>query len=183
MTMLRRLLERTVPILLIGAVIVDLALIGAILVAKRELVAVRATYGRGDGSDPVPIPAGFTLDGTPLEINNVRYAVWFASSKCPYCQRDEEWRRLAGILAQRGVRVIVLLPSASDAFADDGAAPENAQQVVYMNGDWIRRYPLSGTPTLLIFDRQHQLLWHRYGMLRPADAEAVLTALDSARGE
>jgi hypothetical protein len=186
MKMTRNLLDRTVPTMLIGALVVDLVLIGAVLMAKGELRSARAEYGRAGRESPGTPTAGFGLGGTPVELAGQKagFAVWYASSRCPYCQKDDEWRRLAVALQQRGLRVLVLLPSVADSFAADEPLLGDAQQVAYMNAEWLRRYPLSVTPTLLIFDREQRLIWHKYGMLKPADTRAALSAVDLAvRGE
>lgn len=176
-----KLLQRIVPVILIWIVVLDLVLIGAVLVSKRELGSAMAEYGRATGNAARPTPAGFLLDGRPLEFitHKAGYAIWYAAKQCPYCQKDEEFRRLAVSLDQRGLRVLVVLPDAGDAFATD-SLPANATQVAYMNPEWLRRYPLSVTPTLLLFDGGHRLVWRRYGMLRPVDTAEALRAVDLA---
>jgi hypothetical protein len=146
------------------------------------LRSARAEYGRADGNSAVSPPAGFTLGGTSVDLaeHKAGYAVWYASSKCPFCQKDQEFRGLAAALEHRGVSVVVLLPSAADSFPGGELLPEKAPQLVYINAEWLRRYPLSVTPTLLIFDSEHRLIWRRYGMMRPADAKAALSTVDVA---
>jgi hypothetical protein len=184
--MIRKLLERTVPIVLTCALAVDVVLTGAVVFAKGELRSARATYGRGGADGAGTLMTGFGLGGAALDLagQDAGLAVWYGSSRCPYCRKDEEWRRLAPALQQRGVRVLILLPSIADAFSEEEPLLRSAQQVAYINAEWLRRYPLSVTPTLLIFDTDQRLIWHRYGMLRPADVKTVLGIVDrSIRGQ
>ena len=182
--MIRKLLERIVPIVLICTLAGDLMLISAILIGKYRLRSARAEYGRAGGA-AAPQIAAFDNGGAALDLagQNAGLAVWYGSSRCAYCRKDEEWRRLAVALQERGVNVVVLLPSVADSFSNDELLLRNARQVRYLNGEWLRRYPLSVTPTLLLFDSNRRLIWHRYGMLGPKDVKTALSVIDEAISE
>jgi hypothetical protein len=52
--------------------------------------------------------------------------------------------------------------------------------VAFINREWLDQYPLNLTPTLLIFDSSQRLVWHRSGMLSPADTASALRAVARA---
>lgn len=178
--MKRVFVERLLSLIVLSFIIVNLALIVAILFGRVELRSVKAQYGRRtDGQQP-PQLDGFARDGSPVELAhaNSGYAVWYGSHNCPFCRREEEWGRLSLKLQQKGLRVLVLLPGAGDEFPGDRLKPKDALQIAYASADWLKQYPLFVTPTLLIFDANKQLIWHHRGMLDADKAADALRAVD-----
>jgi thioredoxin-related protein len=39
--------------------------------------------------------------------------------------------------------------------------------------DWIKQFRFVATPTIVVFDNNGRVLWHRIGMLKEADYESV----------
>jgi hypothetical protein len=164
-------------------VAVNCIFVGAIVAARAELNSIRESYGHTAGSSaPAPF-IGYREDGTPVGVgaSEAGVAIWYASKRCPYCKRDLEWDKLAAALQERGVRTIILLPACGVGFEPSETRPPGAEQVAFVDGDWLRTYPLSVTPTLLIFDRDHRLIWHRWGMLTEQDTRKALAAVDKGR--
>ncbi len=174
--------ERLLSLIVLSLVIMNLALIVAILFERAELRSVKTQYGRSPDGKPTPQLDGFARDGRPVELAdaNSGFAVWYGSHNCPFCRRDEEWGRLSLKLQQQGLRVLVLLPGAGDEFPADRLKPKEAPQIAYASADWLKRYPLFVTPTLLIFDANRQLIWHHRGMLNAEQASDALRAVDAA---
>jgi hypothetical protein len=134
----------------------------------------KATYILPDGFAPgktkvswdesLPTPSGWV----------VRYA----SSGCIYCVQDSEWDRLVSQLGHLNYRTILLLPRERDQFDEDQIISQTMQQMAFVKMDWIKQFRFTGTPTVVIFDNNGHVLWHRIGMLNEADyesAEKVIT--------
>jgi hypothetical protein len=175
--MIWRIAANGIRLLFAGALIANAIFIARILVARNDLNSMRAEYRAGN-SQAVPFTA-YDANGTRVDIGNIDagLAVWYASSRCVYCQNDEEWRRLAQRLHEKGVRVVTVLPGPVDVFPDAGVTTGFAQ-VAYVDPTWLARYPLSVTPTLLLFDRNHNLVWHKWGMLGADDPPSALSVLE-----
>ena len=177
--MIGRIVKAALVVSFLVAVLTNGLLIAAIFGARLELGRARSQYGlpaKGQANAPF---LGFDIDGAQVELSTDHRgtAVWYASRNCPYCRRDEQWTSLARALQDRGVRVIILLPGRADRFTPaDSGRPKGALQVAFMNREWLDQFPLSVTPTLLIFDDGHRLVWHRRGMLSAADAASALRA-------
>lgn len=181
--MIRRVLERSVPFVLVLLIVVDVTMLAGVVVERRDLRLVNAHYEREGGIGSGLQLAGFGRGGTPLDLGGGTggFAVRYASSGCPFSRIDEQWNVLAPKLQERGLQVVVLLPNAQDEFSKDALVPKEAQQEAYVSIEWIKRYRLTLTPTLLIFDAHRRLIWHREGSLRPADTRAAIRAIDTAR--
>ena len=179
-------LHRVVGILFVWGIVINCALVAALLAKRIELRGVREAYGRdGVGGTP-PAPRAYRHDGTPVTLGSSGsgVAIWYAARECPYCQRDNEWPRLATMLREKGVEVAVLLPGGRrDEFSRETLVPADAEQIAYVSADWLRRYPLTMTPTVLIFDANWKLVWYEHGILRPGDAERAMAALTRAHRE
>jgi len=181
--MTKRLLERTVGLLLAMAIAANALLIVRVLAARQEFRAVSASFERAAGGAARPDFTPFARTGRALapERSGVGFAVRYASSRCPFSQNDPQWKLVATELQELGLKVIVLLPGPHDEFQEDQVIPRHAQQASYVNADWIRRYPLTMTPTLLIFDSRNQLIWHRQGVLSRAASHAAIQAVMRSR--
>lgn len=134
---------------------------------------------------PIPIPEYFTALGDRLQdVPNSRtgWAVRYAARTCGYCSRDTQWQRLAPQLESADYEVIVLLPRAEEEFPEKDVVPKEAPQAVFVPMEWIKRFRLTATPSLLIFSRQGQLIWSRQGMLVPSDPESAMRAIKRHKG-
>ena len=181
--MIRRVLERGVRIALVLLIGVHVVLLTWVAIEKRALAAARTHFDSEDTPMSYQQPIGFAQGGAPLDFANSGsgFAVRFASDKCPFSRGDEQWKALAPMLQVRGIPITALLPSAEQAFPTFSMVPFGAPQAAYISIDWMKRYRLSLTPTLLIFDADRRLVWHREGALTPVDVKAAVRAIDSAR--
>lgn len=157
--------------------IIDCSLAGSLAAGRVQLTRIMDDYGTG--TDPAPTFVGYREDGKPVTYSGVEpgLAVWYASRACPYCERDLEWDRLSSKLQEQGVRIVILLPAAGLSFLPEKTRPRTTEQVAFVDGAWLRRYPLSVTPTLLLFDRHQRLVWHKWGSLTAEDTGAALNAI------
>jgi len=128
------------------------------------------------------LPEGFTpektrvsWDESPPEPSG--WVVRYTSSGCIYCKMDFEWERLASQLEILNYRTILLLPKEAVKLDEEQIIPENALQMAYFKMDWIKQFHFTGTPTVVIFDNNGRLLWHRSGMLNEADYESAKRAI------
>ena len=176
------LFKRSLGIVFLWLIVVDATRVAAIHVKRHELRSVRAQYGSARDAGEAPVPEGFSPSASPVvaPAANRPFAVWYGSDKCPFSKKDEQWGRVAATLQQKGVEVFVLLPDAAQAFPAESVKPAAAQQLAFVNGEWLKRYPVTITPSLLVFDADRKLIWHRWGMLRPEDASAAIRAVDDA---
>jgi hypothetical protein len=176
------LLERGVTLVLALMTLVAGALAAASLIERRQLQAAAAHVARETVHEAPASPLGFDRSGARVDIppRVTGLAIRYASSRCPYCRGDKEWHDLAARLRKRGLFVILLLPAARDEFKREAVVPDGAPQEAYVSIGWIKRYRLTATPTLLLFDEGRRLIWHREGQLRIADTHAALQAVDTA---
>ena len=182
MIRITRLIELAVRVALVLLIGVHLVLVTFVIVEKRALSSARAHYD-GEPVAAALFSRAFQLGGLPAELmpSGSGVAVRYASSQCGFSARDEEWKGLASLLKERGIPVVVLLPRAEFAFPQDALVPAEATQVAYLSADWIKRYPLALTPTLLIFDADRRVVWHREGTLGPGDTKSAIRAIDAAK--
>jgi hypothetical protein len=184
--MIARWIERCVLALLAIAIATDGTLIIRARAASRAAELATADSLRRPGSEdgPAPAPYGYTTAGEALDIihpdGQTGWAIRYAAKGCEYCRSDFRWGPLASQLENLNYQVVVLLPSAKDAFSEDTLVPQGALQEAYPSMDWIKRFRLTVTPTLLIFGPDRQLIWHRQGMLSPTDSQSVLRAIEAA---
>jgi len=108
--------------------------------------------------------------------------VRYASQDCGYCERDVEWSHLASGAARYGFRVVFLLPSAVHAFSPDRLVPRGVRQIALVSMDWMRRFRITITPTLLVFGPDGGLLWQRQGVLSSEDTRAALELMAGTVG-
>lgn len=158
---------------------VDCALIAAIITARIQLVSIQEGYGKDAESTEPTVFRGYREDGAPINYaqSQVGFAIWYASRTCPYCKRDYQWDKLASQLQIDGVPIAILLPAAGFGFSYLETRPLGADQVAFVDAAWLKRYPLSVTPTLLIFDRKGQLIWYKWGVLTEEDRRNALAAV------
>lgn len=176
-------IAKLIPILIFGiAVAVNLVFIALIFANRLEQRRAESQYGLPRGNRYSAPLIGVEPDGSPVNLSDNRMgtAIWYASKDCPYCKRDEEWKRLSKELQAKGMRVVVLLPSREYLFNDEDWAPKNVQQIAFVNPEWVAQYPMHVTPTLLIVDGNQRLLWHRRGMLSREDVASALDASKAA---
>lgn len=176
--MTRRFVSRVLALSILVAVAFNLVLIAAILVARVEFWQVRSRYGQPVAGYATPALSGVAVDGTAVGPSRAAQgtAVWYASKECPYCQRDEEWEALAPLLAADGMRVLILLPFSAHGFPPDSRKQQHGLQIAFIAREWITHFPLNVTPTLLILDGDDRLVWHKRGVLSPADSARALRA-------
>jgi hypothetical protein len=182
--MTRRILGHGVSIALGIAIILDLGLlIDFALEARRLHVAVSHYDSLGGAYAALP-PTWFRTDGRAIGLvaGRTALAVRYTGSNCPASLTDGEWQPLARALQERGVQISVLLPRTDLGFSESDLVPRGASQVAYVAAEWIKRYPVTLTPTLLIFDRDSRLIWHKEGALTRADARAAIRAVEGAKG-
>jgi hypothetical protein len=163
-------------------VVIDCGLVSAIVTARVQLHFVRERYGQAGTADSATPFVGYREDGAAVRYDGAQpaLAIWYASKTCPYCTRDLEWDKLASQLQQRGVKIVILLPGSGLGFSPLETRPLGAEQAAFADGTWLGRYPLSVTPTLLIFNRDQRLIWYKLGMLTSDDSKGALAALDKA---
>src|SRR5690348_13550984 len=164
------------------AILADGALITKVIVTEHEYQShVSTVLVRSVSSERVPLLRGFSPTGTdPSLISPIHgWAVRYASRTCPYCSRDTQWKELAPLLEAHGYPIVVLLPQVGDAISDKDMVPSDASQIALVDMNWIKRFRLSVTPSLLIFSRDGRLIWSRQGMLLPDDPESVMREIGS----
>jgi len=124
------------------------------------------------------LPDGFTPGKTKVSWNDSLLAssgwvVRYASKGCIYCVQDTEWERLVPQLERLNYRTILLLPREADQFDEDQIISQAVRQMAFVKMDWIKQFRFSGTPTIVVFDNNGRVLWHRTGMLQEADYESA----------
>jgi thioredoxin-related protein len=105
------------------------------------------------------------------------WVVRYTSRGCIYCNLDFEWERLTPLLEHLNYRTILLLPRETDQYDEDWIIPETAQQMAFVRMDWIKQFRFSATPTLVIYDKNGRVLWHRIGMLNEDDYQSAEKAV------
>ena len=128
------------------------------------------------------LPDGFTPANTKISWDETLptssgWVVRYASRGCIYCKLDFEWERLVPQLEHLNYRTILLLPKEADQFNESGIIPATAQQMAFTDIDFIKQFRFTGTPTLVIFDNNGRLLWHKEGMLNEADYKSAEKAV------
>jgi hypothetical protein len=129
------------------------------------------------------LPDGFAPGKTKISWNDSLptpsgWVVRYASKRCVYCLQDSEWERLALQLERLNYRTIVLLPKEADQFDEGEIIHQTVRQMAFVNMDWIKQFRFTMTPTVVVFDNNGRVLWHRTGMLQEADyklAEKAIT--------
>lgn len=125
-----------------------------------------------------PMPGGYDSEGKRIEPHFNHGSGWvirYASSECPYSRRDEElWNPLSAEFKKKGFRVLIVLPTFKDRYAKDAPEIDGDLQLAYVDPEWVGRYRLSVTPTLLVFDSVGRLTWFHQGMLSSVDVGEAL---------
>ena len=121
---------------------------------------------------------GFRSNGTPIPVSTDDAPGWvlrFASIRCHYCKKDEAfWSPLSKKLRDMGYKLIMVSPTAADAYPHEYEMSSGALQEAFLDMDSIRSLRLTMTPTLLIFDRRHGLIWSHNGTLDATSSAAAL---------
>jgi hypothetical protein len=133
--------------------------------------------------EAIPPLDGFTAKDVKVSVGRDRQvglAVRYASSECGFCRADKQWNRLAAELQRMRYQIIVVLPSAEDEYSDDAVTPRGTPQEAYVSIEWISRFFLTATPTVLIFRPDHRLIWSKEGMLGPTDPMSAVRAIEVA---
>jgi hypothetical protein len=119
------------------------------------------------------VPVGLTSElerVVPVAAAGRGVAIRFASKNCKYCQQDTPlWNKMATALQQKGYQSIVLVPSAKDEYHRSDLVPAGAQQMAYVDIEWLSHLRLHATPLLLIFDSRGNLMWSHEGVLALSD--------------
>jgi len=105
------------------------------------------------------------------------WVVRYASRGCIYCNLDYEWENLIPIFERYHYRTILLLPKESDQFDENQIQSIYIKQMAYAKVDWIKQFRFTGTPTVIIFDNNGRVLWHRSGMLKETDYKSAEKAI------
>lgn len=176
-------LNRALLALVILNAILDLSLIVWLnrlhYVAAHNLAANLVATNR---NSYIKSPDGFRLDGkhiSPISMDKAGWTVRYAARDCQSCRADEaRWLPLARALMNENYDVRVLIPGRADAFPSQ---PPGITQVGFVNLEWIGRYRLTRTPTVLIFDREKGLIWSHEGTLDGEDQEDALSTVRAAK--
>jgi len=181
---MNRWFHRTVLTILAVLALVDAGLELRILSAQRAhrpiVSLLRQQTTADSGSQLMAFDSrGVRLSGSrrPEAASVVRYA----SSRCHFCREDVYWSKLALELERRSVPIIIVLPGSSAEFPPGDLMPSTAQQAAFVSVEWTRRFRLTFTPTLLVFDSHGQLVWWHEGTLAAADVTSVLSAVGPGR--
>ena len=180
--MIETIIKRSIGVVLAMAILTDVALMARIGVTHRQIQAAVASFERNAAAPPPPLTA-WTVSGERVVRTRGAgvIAVRYASSTCAFSTNDPVWEKLSARLKGSGVQVVVLLPGAKHEFTAEKLVPKSAPQALFVSADWARRYALTVTPTVLIFDVADRLVWHRRGVLNAADADDALEAVAAAR--
>jgi len=176
--MIERLLAQTVRLAVTILIGVHLLLLARVAIERHQLSVARAHFDTAAGIpfQSVAVGGGRVPPGTSTS----GFALRFASEKCPYSRSDLLWKSLVGALRARNIPIVILLPSADQAFAPFSIIPVDAPQVAFVSPEWASRYPLTLTPTTIIFDSDHRVVWHREGVLTMSDVKSAERVLISA---
>ena len=179
--MIRRLVATGLSVALIALVVIDIALLASVILSRRDLRVARGHYAGGLAVSRLQL-VGFDRGGRRLDITGgaAGLAVRYASKNCPFSIRDVGWEALGPTLLTRGLQIAVLTPLAELGFSKTALVPTGALQAAFINADWVNQYRLTLTPTLLVFDAEGNLIWHREGTLTQADVRAAIRAVDRA---
>ena len=159
------------------AILVILMVINVFLLIRTKILmkdnAVlrenKETYILPDGYTPAAIKAAWDSSSPSPSGWVVRYA----SNECIYCKLDFEWERLASTIERINYRTTIILPDESYQFNDDAVIPVNAQQIAFVNIEWIRQFRFTKTPVIIVFDNNGRVLWHHVGMLNEDDYKSA----------
>jgi hypothetical protein len=180
-----RLLNKGVPILIGLLVVVD----GAMILRYRTAIAAHSAqdsallYRSPGERGLIPFPDGYTAKGEKINIvlhSQAGWAVRYAAKGCLYCRNDKQWGVLSNELQRRGYQVIVVTSSAREAYPEGDLVPRGAAQEAFVRMEWIKRFRLVGTPTLLIFGPDQRLIWSHQGMLSADDQQSAVRAIKGA---
>jgi len=134
------------------------------------------------------LPDGFTPAKTKVIWNKSSstpsgWVVRYVSNGCIYCKMDFEWEKLLNLLDRYNYRTIFLLPREVDQFDENQIPSKSIQQIAFVKIDWIKQFRFTSTPTVIIFDNNGSVIWHRNGMLNGADYESAKKAINKRNSE
>ncbi len=171
---------------LLGVVIVSdaiLILYARSLANNTHSLAVDPLCRPGLGNEPGIPFEGYTASAERLKCLSRFQGIWavrYTSKSCGYCALDLEWDQLALQMESAGWPVIILVPKAAEEIAKEGVIPKGSPQAVYVSMEWTKRFRLTMTPSVLIFNSKGKLIWHRQGMLASPDVESAIQAIKIA---
>jgi len=151
---------------------------------KLDHVAQDTTilYRSPDKTNTIGPPDGFNSSSIKVDItrkSNKGWVVRYAAKNCEFCRADEpRWNQMSADLQRLGYSVIFIVPQASEAYPDNSLALMGTREEVYVNLEWVKRFRLSMTPTLLIFAPDQKLLWFHQGALGPADPASAFRTIE-----
>lgn len=103
-----------------------------------------------------------------------RWAVRYISNACTYCRDDlPRWDKLKTQLLASGYRIYVISPSISAAYQAGDPELVGVSQEQYVSIEWLKRYQLTVTPTIMLFNDQKELAWSHIGTLRDIDLKTA----------
>jgi len=128
------------------------------------------------------LPEGYTPKKTIITWNDSSsspsgWVVRYANQGCMYCKLDFEWERLASELDRHNYRTILVLPLNENQYDEDNVIPKTAKQMAFVKTEWIKQFSFRGTPTVVIFDNNGRMIWHRNGMLTEIDYNSAIKAI------
>jgi len=126
-------------------------------------------------------PDGFTVTGAreiPKWLPPSGWAVRYASNNCGYCKQDEaRWTRMATELRRLNFQIVTVVPESRDAYPANAEALKQTDQIVFVDIGWLKNFRLDKTPTLLIFDPRHGLIWSHRGVLETEDQGSAMRTI------
>lgn len=171
--------HRFVIILVAAMIVVDGALYLRWHEAKDRASQDTGFLYRASGvHGAIPPPDGYTSKAVRVDLKTAGKSGWlvrYAAKGCEFCQRDEpSWMHFSERFRQLGYDVITVVPNAQQEYANGAEALTGSAQEAYVNMDWIKRFRLTGTPTLLVFSVDRGLIWVHVGTLEPDDLESAV---------
>ena len=161
-------------IIIIGINVFILARVWLSINTKAILRETKTLYILPDGITPLKTKISWNESVSVPSGWVVRYA----SNGCIYCKMDFEWEKLLNLLDRYNYRTIFLLPREADQFDENQIPSKSIQQIAFVKMDWIKQFRFTSTPTVIIFDNNGSVIWHRNGMLNGADYESAKKAIN-----
>lgn len=177
--------RNAVSLLLAAVLVADLAILVRQWQYRRTLAevvreAVVREWPRGRQFDR--LIGGYGADGVwraTGETSSGPIVVRYAAASCGYCQRDTLWESFAEAMVAAGWNVVVVLPSAEEAYGDGELLPQGAAELAFVETGWAGHLRLTRTPTVLMFSEDGELVWSHQGMLAPDNVAAARHAVSS----
>jgi hypothetical protein len=184
MTMLRWLVAGVLGCVIVVDSVLTLRL-WRVAMGHDAVARIVVTRQPNDAGVPDLLRSGLTVDGAPLPSDGPPgpLVVRYAAKGCPYSHSDEVWTSFAEEMRSRGAKVAVLLSAAKQAFDGETLVPSGIPQAAFVSLEWMSRFRLSSTPTVLLFDAGGALVWAEEGTLRSDSIERAVRALERTAPE